>query len=94
MQAEGRLCQLHVGEVFSPSIPSCPLQSEPISVLSAFCLQDEIICDTEELKEELECLQKEFEKAAYQRIVVQQGQQDAAEVKHVLRIVKYQTFFC
>ncbi|XP_008401665.1 peripherin-like, partial [Poecilia reticulata] len=42
--------------------------------------RDEIICDTEELKEELECLQKEFEKAAHQRIVVQQGQQDAAEV--------------
>ncbi|XP_043983810.1 low molecular weight neuronal intermediate filament isoform X3 [Gambusia affinis] len=41
--------------------------------------RDEIICDTEELKEELECLQKEFEKAAHQRIVVQQGQQDAAE---------------
>ncbi|MEQ2220859.1 hypothetical protein ILYODFUR_009858, partial [Ilyodon furcidens] len=42
--------------------------------------RDEIVCDTEELKEELECLHKEYEKAVHQRVLVQQGQQNVAEV--------------
>ncbi|KAM4585685.1 peripherin [Fundulus diaphanus] len=41
--------------------------------------RDEIICDTEELREELEFLQREYEKAAHHRALVQQGQQDVAE---------------
>ncbi|XP_054886363.1 low molecular weight neuronal intermediate filament-like [Poeciliopsis prolifica] len=65
------------------------LNGQPASAKPNFSLEaaveklrrqrDEIICDTEELKEELECLQKEFEKTAHQRIVIQQGQRDAAE---------------
>ncbi|MEQ2313564.1 hypothetical protein AMECASPLE_003304 [Ameca splendens] len=42
--------------------------------------RDEIVCDAEELKEELECLHKEYEKAVHQRVLVQQGQQNVAEV--------------
>ncbi|KAG8003902.1 Peripherin, partial [Nibea albiflora] len=40
---------------------------------------DEILCDTEELRKELECLMKEYEKAAQQRILFQQERQDVAE---------------
>ncbi|TKS72181.1 Vimentin [Collichthys lucidus] len=41
--------------------------------------RDEILCDTEELRKELECLMKEYEKAAQQRILFQQERQDVAE---------------
>ncbi|XP_059202588.1 neurofilament medium polypeptide [Centropristis striata] len=41
--------------------------------------RDEILCDTEELHKELELLMKEYEKAAQQRILLQQGRQDVAE---------------
>ncbi|CAJ1058883.1 plasticin [Xyrichtys novacula] len=41
--------------------------------------RDEILCDTEELQKELEHLMKECEKAAQQRILLQQGRQDVAE---------------
>ncbi|KAM7000227.1 alpha-internexin [Tautogolabrus adspersus] len=41
--------------------------------------RDEILCDTEELQKELEHLMKEYEKAAQQRILLQQGRQDVAE---------------
>jgi len=50
-------------------------------------LQDEILCYTEELKKELEHLQKEYEKAAQQRVFIQQEQQDVAEVIVVNRSV-------
>uniref|UniRef100_A0A3Q3GYX8 Peripherin-like n=1 Tax=Labrus bergylta TaxID=56723 RepID=A0A3Q3GYX8_9LABR len=43
--------------------------------------QDEILCETEELQKELEHLMKEYEKAAQQRILLQQGRQDVAEQK-------------
>ncbi|XP_034545673.1 plasticin [Notolabrus celidotus] len=41
--------------------------------------RDEILCDTEELQKEQEHLMKEYEKAAQQRILIQQGRQDVAE---------------
>ncbi|XP_068449815.1 vimentin [Clinocottus analis] len=41
--------------------------------------RDEILCDTEDLQKELERLMKEYEKAAQQRILLQQGRQDVAE---------------
>ncbi|XP_054453525.1 desmin [Anoplopoma fimbria] len=41
--------------------------------------RDEILCDTEELQKELERLMNEYEKAAQQRILLQQGRQDVAE---------------
>uniref|UniRef100_UPI0037E82A53 alpha-internexin n=1 Tax=Semicossyphus pulcher TaxID=241346 RepID=UPI0037E82A53 len=41
--------------------------------------RDEILCDTEALHKELERLMTECEKAAQQRILQQQGQQDVAE---------------
>ncbi|XP_070693316.1 low molecular weight neuronal intermediate filament [Pempheris klunzingeri] len=41
--------------------------------------RDEILCDTEELRKELELLMKAYEKAAQQRIVFQQERQDVAE---------------
>ncbi|KAM9356955.1 vimentin [Symphorus nematophorus] len=41
--------------------------------------RDEILCDTEELQKELECLMKEYEKAAQQRVLLQQDRQDVAE---------------
>lgn len=42
--------------------------------------RDEILCDTEELHKELERLKMAYEKAAHQRILVQQERQDVAEV--------------
>lgn len=49
---------------------------------SLYCvsLQDEILRGTEKLQKELEPLMKEYEKAAQQRIVLQQELNDAAEV--------------
>lgn len=49
---------------------------------SIYCvsLQDEILRDTEKLQKELERLMKEYEKAAQQRIILQQERSDAAEV--------------
>ncbi|XP_020501094.2 alpha-internexin [Labrus bergylta] len=41
--------------------------------------RDEILCETEELQKELEHLMKEYEKAAQQRILLQQGRQGVAE---------------
>ncbi|XP_037531439.1 vimentin [Nematolebias whitei] len=41
--------------------------------------KDEILLDTKELKEELEHLLREYEKAAHQRILIQQDQQDVSE---------------
>ncbi|XP_056295354.1 desmin [Pseudoliparis swirei] len=41
--------------------------------------RDEILCDTEDLKKELERLMKENEKAAQQRILLQHGRRDVAE---------------
>ncbi|XP_029918131.1 desmin [Myripristis murdjan] len=40
--------------------------------------RDEIMCDTEELKKELECLKQEYEKAAEQRTLIQLDHQDVA----------------
>lgn len=45
-------------------------------------LQDEILSDSEELHKELRHLQEEYEKAAQQRILLQQEQQDVAQVTH------------
>ncbi|KAM4732289.1 plasticin [Anableps anableps] len=72
------------GQHASPNITSAVLRLQPEYSLEAVVerlrkQRDEIVCDTEELKEELECLQKEYEKAAHQRMLVQQGQQDVAE---------------
>lgn len=36
--------------------------------------------DTQKLQEELECLMQEYEKAAQQRLLLRQEQQDVAEV--------------
>ncbi|XP_023253787.1 peripherin-like [Seriola lalandi dorsalis] len=41
--------------------------------------RDEILCDTEELQKQLECLKKGYEAAAQQRIFLQQERQDVAE---------------
>ncbi|XP_049441366.1 desmin [Epinephelus fuscoguttatus] len=41
--------------------------------------RDEILCHTEELRNELERLMNEYEKAAQQRTLLQQGRQDVAE---------------
>ncbi|XP_031718574.1 desmin [Anarrhichthys ocellatus] len=41
--------------------------------------RDEILCDTEDLQKELEHRMKGYEKAAQQRILLQQGRQDVAE---------------
>ncbi|XP_074530672.1 vimentin [Halichoeres trimaculatus] len=41
--------------------------------------RDEILCDTQELRKELEHLMKECEKVEQQRILIQQGRQDVAE---------------
>ncbi|KAI3351598.1 hypothetical protein L3Q82_020436 [Scortum barcoo] len=41
--------------------------------------RDEILCDTEVLQKELDRLMKEYEKAAQQRILLQQERQDVAE---------------
>ncbi|KAK5864593.1 hypothetical protein PBY51_015824 [Eleginops maclovinus] len=41
--------------------------------------RDGILCDTEELQKELERLMTEYEKAAQQRILLQQDRQDVAE---------------
>ncbi|XP_029297665.1 type III intermediate filament [Cottoperca gobio] len=41
--------------------------------------RDEILCDTEELQKELECLMKEYEKAAQHRVLLQQDRLDVAE---------------
>uniref|UniRef100_A0A3P8S9V2 Vimentin-related 2 n=1 Tax=Amphiprion percula TaxID=161767 RepID=A0A3P8S9V2_AMPPE len=38
--------------------------------------RDEILCDTEELQKELECLKEEYAQAAGQRILLQQERQD------------------
>nr|XP_019949946.1 PREDICTED: peripherin-like [Paralichthys olivaceus] len=42
--------------------------------------RDEILCDTEELQKELECLKSGYEKVAQQRVFYQQERQDVAEV--------------
>uniref|UniRef100_A0A3B4TQH6 Peripherin-like n=1 Tax=Seriola dumerili TaxID=41447 RepID=A0A3B4TQH6_SERDU len=42
-------------------------------------LQDEILCDTEELQKQLECLKKGYEAAAQQRIFLQQERQDEVD---------------
>ncbi|XP_015244018.1 PREDICTED: peripherin-like [Cyprinodon variegatus] len=71
------------GQHISPSISSTLVKPEYSLEAAAerLCKQrDEIICDTEELKEELKSLQKDYEKAAHQRLLVQQRQQDVAEV--------------
>nr|XP_040029428.1 desmin [Gasterosteus aculeatus aculeatus] len=41
--------------------------------------RDETLCDTEDLRKELERLMEEYEKAAQQKILLQQGRQDVAE---------------
>ncbi|XP_029972758.1 neurofilament light polypeptide [Salarias fasciatus] len=41
--------------------------------------RDEILCDTEELRKELECLQEEYEKAAQLRVLIQQERQDVSQ---------------
>ncbi|GAA6223044.1 peripherin-like [Lates japonicus] len=41
--------------------------------------RDEILCDTEELQKELECLRKSYEEAAQQRILFQQDRQDVVQ---------------
>ncbi|KAL6117481.1 uncharacterized protein ACO6RY_15259 [Pungitius sinensis] len=41
--------------------------------------KEEIQCDTEDLQKELEHLMEEYEKAAQQKILLQQGQQDVAK---------------
>lgn len=51
-------------------------------------LQDEILCDTRALQDELECLMKRYEKAAQQRILVQQEHRHVAEV-----MVKVRTLY-
>lgn len=43
-------------------------------------LQDEILCDTEELQRELQHLKQEYEKVAQQKIFLQQERQDVTEV--------------
>ncbi|XP_034454059.1 desmin [Hippoglossus hippoglossus] len=42
--------------------------------------RDEILCDTEELHKELECLKSGYEEVAQQRVFYQQERQDVAEV--------------
>ncbi|XP_026186605.1 low molecular weight neuronal intermediate filament [Mastacembelus armatus] len=50
------------------------------AVVERLCKErDAILCDTGELRRELEHLKKEYEKAAHQRILVQQKREDVAE---------------
>lgn len=66
-------CDKDMAHSLYPSLSSLHPLQPPV-------LQDETLCDTEDLRKELERLMEEYEKAAQQKILLQQGRQDVAEV--------------
>ncbi|MED6241159.1 hypothetical protein ATANTOWER_000447 [Ataeniobius toweri] len=80
---EENLNSQHASPSITPTVAMAECSLEAV-VERLHKQRDEIVCDTEELKEELEGLNKEYEKAVHQRVLVQQGQQNVAELYQTL----------